>query len=215
MQPYVDERRAYVEPFVGGASVIQYIKCNLRVAYDANEALITMWEAVCNGWKPPTDISEEEYAALRQADDPKNPMTAFAGFGCSFAGKWFGGYARSPSRNYAANACHSIAKKAKGLGGVIWGCTDYRDTAYYSNAVVYCDPPYVNTTGYGAVGTFDTAAFWEFVREMEADGMCVFVSEYTAPGDFESVLEIPTKLDIRSKSGMKEPRIEKLFRIRG
>ena len=37
---------------------------------------------------------------------------SFVGFGCSFAGKWFGGYARSnDKRNYAKMAKNSLNKK--------------------------------------------------------------------------------------------------------
>lgn len=215
VQPFVDERGAYVEPFVGGANVLQHIRCEKRVAYDANEALITLWKAVCGGWEPPSSLTKDEYANIARAKDPKDPLTAFAGFGCSFAGKWFGGYASYGSRNYASSARESLLKKRTGVIGTLWSCADYRDAAYYDKAVVYCDPPYAGTTQYGAVCSFDTDAFWSFIRELEADGMCVFVSEYTAPEDFETVLEIPTRLGIRNKDGERERRVEKLFRFRG
>lgn len=211
LQPHVDQAGAFVEPFLGGANIVTRIAAPLRYAADANIALITMWKAVQRDWKPPSAVSEDAYALAKQVQDPTDPTTAFLGFGCSFAGKWFGGFARSDDRNYAANAANSISEKAPGLRDVILWAADYRRIPYVDGAVVYCDPPYQGTTQYGAVGNFDTAAFWQFMRELRDANYTVFVSEYAAPEDFVPVLEIETKLDIRDKSGTKQPRVERLF----
>ncbi len=209
MQPHVDARGAYVEPFVGGAAIMALIKAPIRQGADANGALIALWRALAVGWDPPTSLSESEYAALRTAPDTE-PLKAFAGFGCSFAGKWFCGYARSGDRNYALSARISLLKKQRGLAGVLWSCADYRQLAYRHGAVVYLDPPYANTTGYGACAPFDSAAFWEFARELAHGGWLPFVSEYAAPPDFTCVFSVLTKTDIRV-AGKREPRQERLF----
>ncbi len=86
---------------------------------------------------------------------------------------------------------------------------DYRD-ACPDGALVYCDPPYKGTTGYGAVGEFDSNEFWSVMRQWSRHNK-VYISEYQAPFDFTCVLEIPTKLDIRNAAGEKEPRLERLF----
>ena len=71
-----------------------------------------MWKALQNGWIPPNDISEEEYKYIRENKNENMALTSFVGFGCSFAGKWFGGYARSnDKRNYAKMAKNSLNKK--------------------------------------------------------------------------------------------------------
>jgi DNA adenine methylase len=211
MQPYVDIAGAYVEPFVGGANVITRIASPLKYAADANVSLITLWKRVQEGWEPPSDVSQSEYALAKQVQDPTDPMTAFLGFGCSFAGKWFGGFARSDDRNYATNARNSIANKAAGLSGVRMWAADYRRIPYVEGAVVYCDPPYQGTTPYGAVGDFDTSEFWDFVRALAHEGYLPLVSEYAAPADFAVAWEIETKLDIRNGAGVKEGRVERLF----
>lgn len=213
MRREVEARGAYVEPFVGGGAMMAAQPAQVRIGNDANRALITMWRYLADGWAPPTDVSEAEYAAVKAANDDSDPLTAFVGFGCSFAGKWFGGYARGGSgRNYAANAASSLKKKAAGLSGVQWVAGDYRACPTPAGAVIYCDPPYAGTTGYGAVAAFDWVPFWEWCLSKHAEGFAVFISEYAAPDTFRAAYEISTKTDIRTKAANgQEPRIERLF----
>ena len=42
----------------------------------------------------------------------------------------------------------------------------------------------------------------------------VYISEYEAPDDFEAVLEIPTKTNIRDKTDNVCKRVEKLFKYK-
>ena len=54
------------------------------------------------------------------------------------------------------------------------------DEAYIpENALIYCDPPYINTKGYGV--EFDHARFYDWCR---AQKELVIISEYTMPDDF-------------------------------
>ena len=212
MRPYVVERGAYVEPFVGGASMMALQPAAVRVGGDANEALINMWRALATGWTPPEVVTEAMYADVKRRQDVKDPLTAFIGFGVSFAGKWFGGFARGGAgRNYAANAASSLRKKMRGLSGVTWHSGDYRTVPLPPRAVIYCDPPYAGTTQYGAVGAFEWDSFWRWCNARHAEGFAVFVSEYTAPPFFRVALEIATKTDIRTAANGKESRIERLF----
>ena len=207
---------AYVEPFVGGASMMAAVDVPCRrIGADANAAIICMWEALASGWEPPAEVSEGLYNTVRALAVLGDPLTAFVGFGCSFAGKWFGGYARGgDARNYAANAASSLRRKAKGLRGVEWRHTDYRDLDYPPGCLIYCDPPYAGTTEYAGVkGAFDTAAFWDFCRVKSRDGHAVFVSEYKAPDDALLVLEVKSRLDIRTKDGGQPARTERLYAI--
>ena len=97
----------YFEPFVGGAWVLQEMT-GKRIASDGNFALIEMYKALQKGWIPPESITKEQYAEYKAKQDPSDPMTAFVGIGCSFAGKWFGGFAFSEGRNYCKNAKNSL-----------------------------------------------------------------------------------------------------------
>jgi len=139
-------------------------------------------------------------------------LTAFAGIGCSFAGKWFGGYAKSAGgRNYCLNSYNSCNKIRHLLNNIIFNSINFKELNPDS-AVIYCDPPYNNTTGYGFSGDFNSEEFWAIMR-IWAKNNTVLISEYKAPHDFKCIAEFNTKTDIRNKNNQKEYRIEKLFTI--
>ena len=51
------------------------------------------------------------YDYIRTHKDEDHVLTGFVGFGCSFGGKWFGGYARNAGgTNYAAQSKRSLLK---------------------------------------------------------------------------------------------------------
>lgn len=202
--------QTYFEPFCGGACVLQEMS-GKRIASDGNIALIAMYKALQRGWIPPDSINETEYRAYMKRKPSDDPMTAFIGFGCSFAGKWFGGYARSSDRNYALNAKNSLLKQVVSIKNVVFVKGMFQEHSPV-NRLIYCDPPYEGTTQYGAFDGFDHVLFWNTMRKW-SENNTVVISEYNAPDDFECVKEIETKTDIRV-GGLKEKRIERLFRMK-
>lgn len=199
----------YIEPFVGGGWIM-YRMDGERYGFDKHPYLIDMYQELQKGWIPPTELSEDEYNYIKENKDELSHLTGFVGFGCSFAGKWFGGYARSKGRNYCLNAHNSIMKKMDNMNGVQFECKDYRELSP-EGALIYCDPPYQGTTQYGdIVGDFDTGEFWDKVREWSKDNTVV-VSEYSAPDDFVEVWRRETKTDMRNSDNRQEQRVEKLF----
>ena len=68
-------------------------------------------------------------------------------------------------------------------------CNDYRNVNLPDGCVVYADPPYDGTTGYGKE-KFDSDIFWEYAREISKNHL-VFVSEQSAPQDFKSIWDKP------------------------
>ena len=60
---------------------------------------------------------------------------------------------------------------------------DYRDVRIEQNSIIYCDPPYNGTHGYGC-RSFDHQAFYDWCRQQNE---LVLVSEYQMPDDFETV----------------------------
>ena len=171
-----------------------------------------MYKELQNGWIPPTELSKEEYDYIHKNMEENPYLTGFVGFGCSFSGKWFGGYARNKTgRNYCSNAHNSIVEKMKNLRTAVFECKDYKELKPH-NAIIYCDPPYQGTTQYSKqiVGEFNTYEFWNTMKEWSKDNK-VFISEYQAPEDFKCVWEQEVRLDIRNKDNLKEKRIEKLF----
>ncbi len=202
--------RDYYEPFVGAAWVLAEVKAENRYASDANPWLITMWQALQDGWNPPEVVTEEEYAWYKKNQPLDDPMTAFIGFGCSFGGKWFGGYARdSIGHNYAAGTKNSLLKHLPHVSSAIFNFASYADLAP-TDSLVYCDPPCQNTTAYGAVEAFDHDEFWEVMRRW-SKANTVLVSEYNAPEDFVCVAEFQSKMGLRNKAQDQEVRSEKVF----
>jgi len=200
----------FIEPFCGACWITQGMS-GVRYASDANKALITLHKAVQAGWIPPSEISEELYNQYKDSRDPNDPMTAFVGFGCSFGGKWFGGFARDKHSNFANQAKNSLLKKFTKLTDVRFSHLLYKDINV-ADCLIYCDPPYANTTGYGNTGKFDSEEFWSTVREWTKTNTVV-ISEYVAPEDFIPVLQLPTRISMHTDI-CNAPRIEKLFMLK-
>ena len=73
---------------------------------------------------------------------------------------------------------------------------DYRDVQLPDGCVVYCDPPYAGTDGYGLhKSAFDQEAFWNWARKCER---LLFISEYSAPVDFVPIVELPHRSRLSS-----------------
>lgn len=211
--PYLEsvrkENQLYIEPFMGGCNIVSKMSGN-REAYDFNEYLVEMYKGVQSGYELPDELSEEEYHHVKDNKEEDKILTGFVGFGCSFAGKWFGGYARNKQKhNYCKASKNSLLRKMSTMSDVKFDWVDYK-TLNPKGCLIYCDPPYANTTKYTGVPTFDSNEFWDVMRRWSKDND-VYISEYEAPADFVSVLDIPTKTNIRDKSDNVCQRVEKLF----
>jgi DNA adenine methylase len=210
------EDQWYVEPFAGAFNVIDKVTGN-RIANDDKYCLICLYIAIQNGWQPPDYISEEEYNTIK-SNPLKYPQyyTGFVGYGCSYAGKWFGGYARGDDnkgnpRNYCLESKKNILSQYEGLQGIKIFNTDYRDLYIPENSVVYCDPPYAGTTDYG--DRFNHEEFWKWCEGLVNQGHQVFVSEYTAPDNWECVWSRKVNNTLTKDTGSKQG-VEKLFTMR-
>lgn len=189
------QRCLLVEPFIGGGAITSKLApyFNKVEASDIHEDLVLMWKALLSGWIPPSVITEDEYKALRNAEP--SALRGFVGFGCSFGGKYFGGYARYKDENYAAISKRSVLKQIKTMTNVLVQAKDYREIFPPSGAVVYVDPPYAGTTGYGL--KFDSVEFWQTMTSWHNKGAMIFCSEYTAPPGWIAVWEKPLQQTLR------------------
>lgn len=204
----------FIEPFLGGCNILPLISAPTRMGSDICLPLITMFKALQKGWIPPDNVSLEEYIFAKNNPDPHNPLTAFIGFGCSFAGKWFGGYARQKNYNFARGAKNSLFRKFKSIRpSDIFTAGDYKNWTGVENCLLYCDPPYKETSGFDYCSQFSISEFWSWVRDISRSNI-VLVSEYEAPEDFECVIEISTETHIRDNRNQRIDRCEKVFKVR-
>lgn len=177
---------------------------------DKHKYLIDLLVGVQNGYELSEFISEEQYKYIRKHKDEDNILTGFVGFGCSFGGKWFGGYARNKTNtNYALQSKKSLLKDMSTLQAACFTCQDYKDVKLPEGCVIYADPPYNNTTGYGNE-KFDSSEFWEYAREASKEHL-MFISEQEAPDDFVVIWECPFTRTLDKNKQNQFKVTEKLF----
>ena len=225
IQSYIDNMpdcRGYLEPFVGGANMIDKIKCPCKIGNDVHKYLIALLNHVSETTDDlPDTITEDEYNAVRI--NPSNCpdwYVGLVGFCASYNGKWFGGYANGVKtkigtvRNYTDEAIRNIKKQAPNLKGIAFFCNDYADVkpSEVKRYVIYCDPPYRDTTKY-ATSDFDYDKFYAWCKEMAKTNI-VLISEYWMPEDgFECIWEGKLKCTLDKSS--RTDKTEKLFICKG
>lgn len=214
------ERDTYIEPFVGGAAVFEQVAPHFETAMasDLEPNVVALWQGLHDDtFIPPESVTEAQYARLRDA--PPSAIRGLVGFGGSFGGKFFGGYARGgfngeTPRNHYGESARSAIKTAEALRGLEVGFfhLDYTELAPLRGDVVYCDPPYAATQGY-STGAFDSALFWDTMAAWSSSGARVFVSEYEAPAGWSTVWEAPIRQSLTMPSQGRAVTVERLFTV--
>lgn len=205
----------YVEPFVGGANMIDKVDGN-RIGADSNKYVIALLDYVSKDGVL-TEINKEKYQSIKNfKNDFPDWLVGYAGICCSYSGKWFGGYAGEVNtkcgiRNYQKEALSNVEKQRDNIKGVLFSSVSVFDLEMPPNSVIYCDPPYDGATGYQH--QFNHSLFWHWCRQKVKDGHQVFVSEYNAPDDFICVWEqqVKSSLSANGKIGGSKNSTEKLF----
>lgn len=195
-------RQIYLEPFVGGGSVLSLVASSFpfAVASDIVPDLILLWQEVCKGWIPPNELTKEEYTSLISSSP--SPLRGWAAFAASYGGKYFGGYhTKLGGRNWLAESQRGILKKAENLNHVVFECCSYDSHTPDSSYVVYCDPPYKNTESYKGAGAFDHDRFWSTMDRWSESGAIVLVSEYEAPSHWRKIASGARFATLAAKDG--------------
>lgn len=204
----------WVEPFVGGANLIDKVY-GKRIGADINhyliDALITIRDCVLDLPKTNSEFTEEDYKQLRKSDDYK--YKGYAGFALSYSGKWLGGWRRYRlgKRDYVNESYKNALKQSPLLQGVRLVNESYLDLHMPENSLIYCDPPYEGTTKYK--DDFNHDIFWDWCRTQTKSGHTVFISEYNAPEDFVCVWQKEIVSSLTKDTGSKKA-VEKLFRYK-
>ena len=220
----------WIEPFVGGGNMIDKVPSSYeRIGYDINpHVIMALIDIRDNIDKLPDSVSEEEYKSYRGL--PPQTITSWVRFVCSFGGKFDNGYARekrSNEKTFVGYGKNNAKKQQKGFRNdcqesldnslkqypkiqkVEFICDTYENLKF-KNSLIYCDPPYQNTTSY-KTETFNHDKFWDWCREMSKDNL-VFVSEYNAPSDFNCIWQGEVKTNFASQRNKPTHNaVEKLF----
>lgn len=202
LQKCIDDNQVdtYIECFVGGANIIDKIKCKNRYGFDRSNTLIALLQTAAEDFdKVLKDGSRELWdkgkAYVKDGIMPEDMTLAEIGaieFFASFSCRGFpGGYAQNTStKNYFKERYKNMEKQAPNLKGINFFCQNYWELQECKNCVIYLDPPYANTKSYGYAKQpkMDYNHFWNWVRELSKDNY-VFISEQVAPEDFSVIWE--------------------------
>lgn len=196
----------YIEPFVGGANMIDKIEHHTRIGYDTNKYLIPLLTYIRDSGETPITISEAEYKAVKSnIDNYPDYYVGLVGFCGAFASNFLGGYAKGKTRDYPAEAIRNIKKQ--NLSGIDFKCADYMNNDYGSGNVIYCDPPYSGSS-VGYCKNFDSEKFYDWCRSVSKNNI-VFISEYSMPDDFTCIWSKEITCHLQTTNPQK--RVEKLF----
>lgn len=221
IQSYIDKNNIthYLEPFVGGANMIDKINCQYKYGCDNHKYLIALLQKAQKDISVfPLTFDEQIYNDVK--NNPANYEDWYVGLigFCSFGGKWFGGYPRGfqndkiTQRDIVNETIRNLIKQSPNLKNIIFKNCDFRKIkSSISNYLIYCDPPYKDTTKY-STSEFPYEEFYKWCRMMSKNNI-VLISEYTMPDDFECIWqkEVKCTLDKNSVSN----KIEKLFICKG
>ena len=190
----------WVEPFVGGANMIDKVK-GKRIGADLNQYVISLLNKMSKPKYKAPEISEEKYNDIKKYPN-KYPkwIVGYAGTQLSFGATWFGSYRRDKQgkRNYCQEAQNNVNKQSKNIQNVDFIHSSYNDLEIPKNSIIYCDAPYDTKATKGKYkDDFNHSDFWQWCRDKVKEGHKVFVSEYNAPKDFKCIWEkeIPQRMN--------------------
>lgn len=220
IQSYINENtKGYLEPFVGGANVIDKIKCDNKIGCDIHAELIELLKYVqVNYDKLPLTISEDEYKIVKNNRE-KYPKwyVGLVGFCCGFGSIYFSGFARCMKndkvtpRDYPKESIANLKKQAPNLKDIKFINCSFLDLPIddIKGHVIYCDPPYRDTTKY-STKNFPYELFYDWCRKLSKNNV-VLVSEYNMPDDFTCIWEKTATVKIANYTDKRRNTIEKLY----
>ena len=225
LQQVIDNNEVdtYIECFVGGANIIDKIKCENKYGYDRSDTLIALLSLAAenfdkvlkDGTRELWDMGKEYVKNNVKPEDMTLADIGAMEFFASYCNGGFPrGYAKNTStRNYYKEAYSNMEKQAPNLKDITFKCQNYWELEDVENAVIYLDPPYQNTKSYGYANQpkMDYEHFWNWVRDLSKKNY-VFISEQSAPEDFEIVWEQEVKRTTNKENNFKT--IERLYKLK-
>ena len=215
------ENQYFVEPFVGGANMIDKVDGN-RIGADNNEYLIAMWQGLQENKSRPYLIEKELYSKARDFFNKSDYsifdkfMIGWIGWMGSYNGRFFdGGYSGHlvGKRDYITEQIRNTEAQISKIKEVHFVYSSYDKLEIPNNSIIYCDIPYKDTKQYTSSKNFNHNNFWNWAREKSQDGHEIFISEYDAPDDFKCIWQMEVTNSMNTTKTYKP--IEKLFKYKG
>lgn len=198
IEGYLVDKKTYIEPFVGGANMIDKIDFNNKIGSDINPYLIDLLNKLKEGTDfLPNTITEKEYKEVKDNKDIyPDWYVALVGFGATFGARWFEGYARDKKteRDLPNESIRNLKKQAPNLKNITFKACGYEAYKNVKNSVIYCDIPYSNSKRYK--DPFSKDEFIKFLLELDESNV-ILVSEYNMPEKyFTKIWEKEVKVSI-------------------
>lgn len=211
--------KTYVEPFVGGANIIDKIQAEKRIGYDIDKYIIALFKYIQSGGEIPDNITREQFNDAKAQYDSKRKtyedwyiglLGYLGGNGKKIYGQRKLGMTPDEFNEKYLESRQELLNQLKFIGDIEFKVEDYKNLEF-KDALIYCDPPYSGKLGINGISKeISYKEFWNKVREWSKNNI-VIVSEEKAPDDFEILWEQETNSTEKDRNKRKT---EKLFIIR-
>ena len=213
----------YIEPFVGGANMIDKVPHKNKIGYDINKYVIAVLKAIRDGVNLPKKVTRKEYYKIKESwknnnKDYPDYIKGYVGIVCAFGSKFFDSFA-NPSkcgRDYTKEAYRNAIKQTEKLKGIKFYCKDYRKIKLpKKKCLIYCDPPYrdMHNKKYRGSEIFNHDVFYSWCLSVKKEGHIVYVSERNKlPKPFKKVWSKDKRIAIKNNENHKTHN-EKLFKL--
>ena len=187
----------YIEPFVGGANIIDKVVANKKYGYDTNKYLIALFNYIKAGGKLPEEISVEQYIDCKahyKANDGtyKDWFIGAVAFMADMRGKFFdtkGGTSGLTEveryNKHYAEAVEEMIKQSRFISDIEFINAEY-GSIRANNCLIYCEVP--DDDKHKKKG-FDIANFWYTVSKWNDDNNIVFIRSKSAPDEYDIIWE--------------------------
>jgi DNA adenine methylase len=198
----------YIEPFVGGANMIDKVNHHTRIGCDANKYLIALYEKAITDpdcIRYAHEPTRQEYNYIRaHKDEFQDWYVGLVGFMCTFSNNWMGTYNLENQNERFKKATESLLRQ--NLTEIdFWNC-DYQSMPLGKGNVIYCDIPYRYNDNYHM--PFKHEQFYSWVKDNSKNNIFL-ISEYYMPAEFTCIWERPVVANIHPDCVVK--RTERLF----
>ena len=224
LQNIIDKNniKTYIEPFVGGANIIDKIECENKIGYDKNKYIIALHQKLQENpfCLPEQQYSREQWDIAKAIYRNESNLTmedwevgAIMQL-CSFNTRGFpGGYITNSTKDYHNRRQRCIEQASLiNYQNISFLAISYEDIPDYENCLFYCDPPYQGTKkyGYSYENQFDYEHYWDWIRKISKNNI-VICSEQSFPDDFNIIWEQQVRRTVSARNDFKA--IEKLGTI--